>query len=454
MANLFVAALVIIALVGSALVARRRIAWVYVTLLPLCNQHLGTSVGTVAIHPSDLVTVSVFMVLLVRHWPFRKHRWTWRDVLLILIPACYALSVAVNGNSAGQVFQSWARWSMWWVLPYLIARLSIRNLQEWVDVRVPMLVLGMVLSVFAVVEAFSGKNLYHMVGLLGGSYPGMKFGLHRAHVCISHPILFGLHMATLLPLALGLLKYPGRRGFLGRIAVPFILAGVIASTGATAYMYVIFLFGFLMVFPIRRYWPVVLACVVGGIVFVEIYSNRHFYEVISGYSGSAGTAYYRIQMTERVIEVMPGRWVLGYGNTPLPLHDYWDDVCSQFIFLLATCGLLGLSVFVLFFFGVLWSVRTGYTRMRTISNKFLFWCAGGHFAGMIPTLFTVAAFGQTVCLLAFLYGYYENVSSLGYARVPSRTLESESPRRAFAQAGIPAHENEGGCPRATPKQRL
>ena len=57
----------------------------------------------------------------------------------------------------------------------------------------------------------------------------------------------------------------------------------------------------------RRYWPLILAYFIVILLFVEAYSNRHFYHVLTLLSFDSASSYYRIGLIEEAF----GRFDVG-----------------------------------------------------------------------------------------------------------------------------------------------
>ena len=152
--------------------------------------------------------------------------------------------------------------------------------------------------------------------------------------------------------------------------------------------------------------------IVLGCAFVEVVSNRHFYDVFARYALNAATANYR----SRLIQVaffeggMNGHWVFGYG---LESGDPgWGpsidgrgitDIVNHYILVMFLFGFPVMCVFVWIIFEIMRMLLRVYKRAPDNRCRWLVWCFFASMFGIVPTMCTVAltAQGRTVIFLLF-----------------------------------------------------
>jgi hypothetical protein len=143
----------------------------------------------------------------------------------------------------------------------------------------------------------------------------VRHGLYRADVTFGQYIGFGMFFAALAPLSLALKRQKG--GWPIRLIVPcFILLflGLISSMSSGPLFSIFVALGFILFYPYRRFWKLALAGCIFLCLFVELYSNRHFYDVLTRFAFSGETASYRIELYEEAFGGgMHDHWICGWG---------------------------------------------------------------------------------------------------------------------------------------------
>ncbi len=179
-----------------------------------------------------------------------------------------------------------------WMVPYLVGRIALRNMDDARGLVPFALTVCLVLAAVSVIESFSRINLtelaYGVRPVEGFDRDASRWGLKRAFGPTMHPIYFGVLQLLLFPWSL----YAATRAARGRISTWWILAPVASGLGiffslsrgpilaVPIAMYVFALFG------IRR-WRPALAAVGTVAVVVLVVQYATVLDLLQVWSGEA-----------------------------------------------------------------------------------------------------------------------------------------------------------------------
>ena len=169
-----------------------------------------------------------------------------------------------------------------------------------------------------------------------------------------------------------------------------------------------------------------------GLIFVEVYSNRHFYHVLSGFAFSAENAYYRIALMEEAFGGgMTGHWLFGYGYVGIGPGNFndnfnWEhiDLVNIYICKLAQVGLFGLTPFIAI--NVLYYRRLCQAGLaaRRKEDLWFVWCYASALVGWNIAMLTVSALSQLETLLGIFVAICNNMP---------QAMKNENPARVAAR---------------------
>jgi hypothetical protein len=173
-------------------------------------------------------------------------------------------------------------------------------------------------------------------------------------------------------------------------------------------------------------------------LFVEVFSNRHFYHVLTRFALNSKTAHYRIALIDEAFGGgMDRHWLFGYGYVGVdPMADNknftWEhkDLTNIYIAKLARFGLVGLIPFL--FVNVLFYRRLIQASLRTrrSDEKWLFWCIGSAMVGLNIAMMTVTALAQFDVLFHMLIAVCENTRAIAASGANTAAQQSRAPERA------------------------
>ncbi len=310
------------------------------------------------------------------------------------------------------------------ILPYLAVRLIVCGRAELIRFVKGLALISVPLAVFGSVQSATGYNvagfmelhaawgLERQAGEIGLMRQVGPWWLWRATITFGNYIAYGMFFPCVAGLVLALWNERAWPRWLLVLMLFFGVEGALASVSSAPIMAYGALGCFALAFPLRRYWPVGVAALLVGILFIEIFSNRHFYHVLSRIALSGETAYYRIRLMDEAFGGgMQGHWLAGYGyvgagpgndNTHFPWHQL--DLVNLYIHRLARTGLIGtlplLALNALFY-------RRLYTAARKSSrprDQWLVWAISGGLLGLNLALMTVTPLDQIMTMFYMLIG--------------------------------------------------
>ncbi len=295
------------------------------------------------------------------------------------------------------------------LLPYFAVRLLLRSRQDLFVMIKALVWIGLPLALLGAFQSFTGRNLVGFMQLYD-RLPEMRKGFYRANVIIDNSIAFGLFFAAVLPLALGLWHQRVWPRTWLMLTMGVLAMGLMASMSSAPYFALALMMGFLACYPLRRYWPVLLVAMVGFYLFVEIFSNRHAYHVLTRFAFNQATASYRIGLVEEALGGgMSGHWFSGYGyvgiGSDLVYPNFnWEhqDFVNIYVGRLARYGLLGLVPFLVINVLFYRSLVQGWRLARDVADRWLVWCLSGALVGWNTAFMTVGALSQIEPMLFML----------------------------------------------------
>ena len=409
---------------------------VFVIALLAYSQNLTVPLGSLDFTVSRIVILALMANLLFKSRLYRIFRWRWADTL-VLLSFLAALIAYMKNVEPMMVLERQGGWFLDAILPYYAARLTIRTRSDLIAMVKVLALVGIPLALMGIVQSVTGSNpvgfmeSHYGFGLAEAESYGVRtrrFGLWRADVTIGNAIIFGLFFAGAAPLAMGLMGQRIWRKWKILIVTGLLLVGVVSSVSSAPLFATVSAFAMIAAFRLRRHWRVMLVLVIAGILFVEVFSNRHFYHVLTRLAFNKETAYYRIGLVEEAMGGgMQDHWLVGYGyvgvgpgNDNTDFNWYHQDLVNIYIRKLAQTGLLGLLPFllinILFYRELVRAAR----RTRNKADQWLIWCLGAALLGQNVAFLTVSAMGQVEVLLYMLIGICFNMNAIVQADAGAR----------------------------------
>lgn len=388
------------------------------------------SVGRIAVLP-------LLANVLLRTRLLKKFHWNIVDtfVILYMIGRLVALSQTVPSNLI--VTREGGRFCDQ-ILPYFAVRLILVTKEDFFTFLKSLVVMGSPLAVLGIYQCLTGHN---PIGFLFVN-PGLveRKGLWRAAGTFGNYLGFGLFFGVLAPLCLGLWHQKTWSKIMILVGFGFMMVGVISSMSSGPLMSITVAFAFLACYPIRKAWPALTVIIVCGLIFVEFFSNRHFYEVLDRIAFNPETARYRTGLIEEAFGGgMSGHWLEGFGFVGIgedefvnPEFDWFHtDMVNLYIGELARTGLLGTIPFMFINFYPYRRLYQAGMKSHNKADLWLIYCFGGALFGWHNAMMTVGSVAQTRILLFLLFAAATNMPKMieaAAARVPQGAAVGAIPR--------------------------
>ncbi len=393
----------------------------YIAALAWYPSYLTVSVGTIDFTVRRIVILAIFANLLLRSKLVRHFKLNWLDKTLIIYFCCQIIAGIITAeskvlfleNRAGAVFDM--------LLPYFAVRMIIRNKQHYLTLLKGILTVSAPLATVGLYQCLTGNNpagsLMEYHTSLEGYRQFVRRGFFRANVTFSVSIMFGLFFAMFGPICAGILRNVKKHKILCWIGLGFMGIGVFSSMSSGPMLAVILSVLFIAFYRWRKYWKPVVIIIILMCGCIEFMSNRHFYDVLGGFTLSPATAWYRSKLINVALFEggMSGHWLTGYGAFADPGwgpridgRDHTDAV-NHYILILARYGLIGLVPFLAVCTMAAKKLIDAYKASLFDSDKWLVWCLSAALFGLWASLMSVSLFGQPTTIFYIMLGLCGNM---------------------------------------------
>jgi len=333
--------------------------------------HVNFFVGSLTITPQKVVGIILFFYLVGGN----RIRWCWID-LVALGPFVTNFVCTSLSSGTGRAVESTGRMMLDLWISFLIGRYIAQNpsIMIWF-VRFVIRCLA-VLSPFLAIESIFRFNIHCAVwNVPYAPMTEMRFGLTRAYGWTLHPIMLGISYGAFAAPALALAIERGKEAFRRRLYFFLILVGVLFSLSTGGWCVAFIAIMFLLwdrLGPGRRKqrWLTAAVCVIGFYLAVVLFADNPPMMVALYHINFLSSGWlYRWQLWDRVYAVMPGHWMLGYGEAiPAEFRGPvgWS-VDNHYLLLLLTQGWFGLATWLAYASAALWrSIRTYWLRGKGV----------------------------------------------------------------------------------------
>ncbi|GAJ20755.1 unnamed protein product, partial [marine sediment metagenome] len=166
------------------------------------------------------------------------------------------------------------------------------------------------------------------------------------------------------------------------VGVGLMVVGIFSSMSSGPMLAAILSILFIVFYRWRKYWKPVAIIIIVMCGSVEVISNRHFYDILGGFTLVPATAWYRSKLIDVALFEggMSGHWLTGYGLFVDPgwgpLIDGRDhtDAVNHYVLILARYGLIGLVPFLVMCTMAVKRLIDAYKASIYDSDKWLVWC--------------------------------------------------------------------------------
>ena len=389
---------------------------IWIMVLLLYPQDLVLSIGTVDFTSSRIIIIILIgrLLMLGLH---RGCKWNALDTSLVLFWSFRALAYILNDLPPLKILEHEAGNAFDTLLVYAAARMAIRSKDDIVKVILALVAAGFPLAAMGAYQAKTGYNPYGFMKAYGAWISSTqrliaRSGYFRADVTFGQYIGFGMYFAATVPLLAGLWYRKSIKRVFIIIAGCFMMLGAL-STVSSGPLFSIFISAFVLCcYPFRRYKPFIIGVIIFSCIFLECYSNRHFYEILTRFAFSSSTAADRVGLINEVINGgMDGHWIIGYGNVGISAdsdntHFNWvyRDFTNKYIGVLARTGLMGLIPFLAIVYFYYKRIYRAATWVRNKADQWLVWGIVAMFIGWDIAGMTVGLVAQTQPLYFLFIG--------------------------------------------------
>lgn len=398
--------------------------------------------GTAAVTPQLAVSIAIVPLFLL----FGRLKPQWPDAVVGL----YLLSVFISmwGTApTGTVIEAYGRTLLLGLAPYLVGRYLGLNPDLMRRGLGLLITIMAVLGVFVVIESVARFNIHSLVWQVPyRPHPDIRLGFTRAHAWTSHPIMMGVAYAAVLPVAVvAALERIKLTGSL-RWSKAFLIAlGVFFSLSSGSWLPALCGLALVLWDQLRFLTPAMRWALMGAgapltYVLLEFASGRPLLRILMMklHLSSPMAWYYRWRLFERVQDMMPGKWMFGWG---LGVRDGFS-IDNHYLAVLLMYGRSGLVLWIAMIVAV---VLNGWnTLWKAPDTKFVRFGRAVMFAvvGIALTQLSVAMFSTGAALNWMMMGL--GVGIVQFLRLHPQAMKKAKPG---VKASRGARKRVGRAPR-------
>ncbi|MHC4863437.1 MAG: hypothetical protein ACYTEX_05120 [Planctomycetota bacterium] len=387
----------------------------YIAVLAWYPSYLSVSVGTIDFTLRRIVIIAIFAGLFLRTSLPRQFKLIWLDKLVVIYFLCQILAGTVTAQSIPAFLENRAGAVFDMVLPYFAVRMIMRNRQQYLTLLKGILIIAAPLAIIGFYQCMTGNNpagsllKYHQ--WVKGYRPLARGGFYRANVTFSVSIMYGLFFAMFGPVCAGVLRTTKKHKTLYWIALGLMGVGVFSSMSSGPVLAGLLAILFISLYRWRKHWKPVVITIIIMCGLVEIISNRHFYDVLGGFTFSPATAWYRSRLIDVVLFEggMSGHWLMGWGlftdaGWGYKIDGRPSDMVNHYLLVLTRYGLIGLVPFLAMCTMAVKRLIDTYKASLFNSDKWLVWCLAAALFGLAGAFMSVSLFGQPTTIFYMMLG--------------------------------------------------
>lgn len=284
-------------------------------------EYLRILIGPVAFSIPRLAALFLLLRLIAKG-KHRKIRKNSIDILVVVIWLWIIFATVIEGSAISHTTQM-IGWGLDTVLMYFIARMSFQDESDLKAFCGWLALTAIIMCILGVIESTTSYSPY--MGLTqfrewhwidkANSY---RLGMLRAKASTSVHIYFGMFMMMIAGMLWSIRKYVD---YNLRYKIILVSAFVAALTSMSSGPWLAC--AFIIIFSVfekrTKYIKPILISFVIFAVFLEISSNRHFYNLIDYLALNSGTAWYRTRLLEIAVNNLNEYWLFGVGSN-MPHH--------------------------------------------------------------------------------------------------------------------------------------
>ncbi|MHC4644447.1 MAG: O-antigen ligase family protein [Planctomycetota bacterium] len=359
--------------------------------------------------------MAIFANLFLRTSLPRSLELIWLDKLVVIYFLCQILAGTITARSVPAFLENRAGAGFDMVLPYFAVRMIIRNRQQYLTLLKGILIIAAPLAMIGFYQCLTGNNpvgsLMEYHKWLEGYRPLARGGFYRANVTFSVSIMYGLFFAMFAPVCAGLLQTTKRHKTLYWMGLGLMGVGVFVSMSSGPVLAGLLSILFIAFYRWRKHWKPIVTIIIIMCGLVEIISNRHFYDVLGGFTFNPATAWYRSRLIDVVLFEggMSGHWLMGWGlftdaGWGFRIDGRASDMVNHYLLVLTRYGLVGLVPFLAMCTVAVRRLVGAYKASLLDSDRWLVWCLSGALFGLGGAFMSVSLFGQPTTIFYMMLG--------------------------------------------------
>lgn len=367
----------------------------------------------------------------------RKFKLNRLDQIVIFLFVWTVLANIIAG-APFQIISTQIGSSMDTVLMYFVARICIQTRGDLIDMVMPLSLVVLYMGLMGIYEAVTYNSPYQQLmryhqWMWVAKDPELRLGLLRAKVSTSHYIYYGMTMLLSVGFLASLRGIARKHVRQWKVTYAALFVGGLGifsslSSGPIAGAFIF------MVLTAYYYQPSLIRPSLWGFiglcVFLEVASNRHFYELVDYFAMSGTTAYYRTRLLEVAVANFGEYALVGTGGVR---PDHWGmqidgrghvDLVNNYVLVAVESGLLGLILFFSIQIGAIRRAISIYRHGDKAAKIYGFTIGAVIIAVMISSI-SVGLFNPALMISYMLYGAVQ---------IRKTALEATSPERKSVAA--------------------
>lgn len=368
-----------------------------------------------------LMTVSiprlVGIILLVKYLVSNKYRINHDkiDTAVILGWVWIIIASLLTGADSGHISQMIGR-GLDTVIMYFVARYSIQNelnirgLYKWIVLTVLTM---FILSVYESITTFSPYRI--LIQYREWTWitkdDEFRLGLMRAKASTSVHIYFGMAMVAITGLLWSIRDYVNKNKLYNVVVVCSFIS-ILTSLSSGPWLAAFMFIGFHFFYNRSKHIKKILYLLIVAGVFLEIASNRHFYNLIDYIALDSSTAWYRTRLLEVAFANLNEFWMLGVGNN-WPHH--WAaqldgrrhiDIVNHFLLLGLYGGIFAIVMYIYVHIRLLKITAQNWGNSLKVKQRSLLFGLGSVLVVIDISSMSVSLFGPVLLLSFIIPGVY------------------------------------------------
>jgi len=381
---------------------------------------LTVKLGTFDFSVCRILVLALFLQVAMNYsdW-LSRFKFRRLDILVLV----YFGAEIVSGLTTSADIMSFLEWKAGGlfdlVLPYFAARVIVRDKEQYISLLKSVMIMSAPMVCLGLYQSLTGINvaaplLKHAAWGSADNYLVMtRFGFYRANVTLGICIHYGLFFSTMGAACIGLKGVIRHHRVLYRAGMAVMVLGVLTSMSSGPFLALLLSVAFVLSYKYRYMWRQALVVFVLMAAFVEVLSNRHFYNVLAGLTMDARTAWYRARLIDVVLfeKGMAGHWITGYGYGVDPgwcaVIDQRNhtDLCNNYIAILSFFGLVGLVPYLAMLWGAFKDLAESFKAACSDRDRKLVWALSASMFGMVGVMNSVGLFGKINTLFFIVLGF-------------------------------------------------